>query len=315
MQHKFSIVAGTANKPLADSIASRLGQPLCPTDVERFSDGEIRVEIRANVRGSDVYIIQPTCSPANDTLMELMLIVDALRKSSAAKITAVVPYFGYARQDRRPGTSRTPISASVAARMLESVGVDHVITIDLHATQIQGFFSIPVDNLGAQPLFVRDIKSKHPCPIIVSPDVGGVARARAVAAQLNNADLAIVDKRRARHNTSEVMNIIGDVEQRTCVIIDDMVDTAGTLAKAANALIEVGGASSVVAYATHGVLSGSALSNLEGSLLTELVITDTIPRMHDSPKIRQITTANLLAESITRDQQGSSLSELSNQLN
>lgn len=307
------LFAGTANRKLAQQVATKLNMSLERIDVERFSDGEIRIELRDNVRGCTAFIIQPTCAPANDTLMEVMLIADALRRSSVQKIVAVIPYFGYARQDRRPGYTRVPISASVVAHMLESVGINHVITVDLHATQIQGFFQIPVDNLGAQSLFVSDIyhRWRDENPIIVSPDVGGVARARATAKQLQNMDLAIVDKRREKANESEVMNIIGDVTDRTCIMIDDMVDTAGTLAKAANALIDVGGARRVVAYATHGVLSGKARDNLDNSKLTELVITDTIP-LHDSmsSKVRQISIAHLLAETIGRVQNGRSVSEI-----
>jgi len=315
MNGEIKLFAGTANRKLAQAIAQKLNIGLERVDVERFSDGEIRVELKDNVRGCTAFIIQPTCAPANDTLMETMLIADALRRSSVQKIVAVIPYFGYARQDRRPGYSRVPISASVVAHMLEGVGIDHVVTIDLHATQIQGFFTIPVDNMGAQSLFVSDIyhRWRTENPIIVSPDVGGVARARATASQLNNMELAIVDKRRERANESEVMNIIGNVEDRTCIMIDDMVDTAGTLAKAANALIDRGGARRVVAYASHGVLSGKALTNLAESKLEELVVTDSIP-LTDSfvgfEKVRQISVASLLAETIKRVHNGTSVSEI-----
>lgn len=309
------IFAGTANKKLAQQVAAKLGTTLERTEVKRFSDGEIAVELKDNVRGCHAYIIQPTCAPANDTLMELLLMADALRRSSARDITAVIPYYGYARQDRRPGYSRVPISSRVVADMLESVGIHHFVTVDLHATQIQGFFHQPVDNISATNLFVSDIYHRwmDENPIIVSPDVGGVARARHVAKHLKDMDLAIVDKRRPKANVSEVMNIIGDVSDRTCIIIDDMVDTAGTLAKGANALIDVGGARRVVAYASHGVLSGSALQNLSDSKLQELVVTDSIPLRDEfigNNKIRQIGIANLLAETIQRIHTGRSISEI-----
>ena len=307
----IKLFAGTANKRLATQIANKLQLQLEPVHVERFSDGEIRVELSNNVRGSSAFVIQPTCAPANDSLMELLLMVDALRRSSAAEITAVIPYFGYARQDRRPGYSRVPISAKVMATMIEAAGVDHVITMDLHANQIQGFFNIPVDNISATNLFVSDIYHKWmtESPIIVSPDVGGVARARHVAKHLQDMDLAIIDKRRPKSNVAEVMNIIGDVTDRTCIIVDDIVDTAGTLGKAADALMQIGKARRVIAYATHPVLSGKAMENLDASLLQQLVVTDTIPLPTNvSQKVRQISTANLLAETITRVSQGASLS-------
>lgn len=307
----IKLFAGTANKRLATQIANKLQLQLEPVHVERFSDGEIRVELSNNVRGSRAFVIQPTCAPANDSLMELLLMVDALRRSSAAEITAVIPYFGYARQDRRPGYSRVPISAKVMATMIEAAGVDHVITMDLHANQIQGFFNIPVDNISATNLFVSDIYHKWmtESPIIVSPDVGGVARARHVAKHLQDMDLAIIDKRRPKSNVAEVMNIIGDVTDRTCIIVDDIVDTAGTLGKAADALMQIGKARRVIAYATHPVLSGKAMENLDASLLQQLVVTDTIPLPTNvSQKVRQISTANLLAETITRVSQGASLS-------
>lgn len=323
---ELKLFTGTANLRLATDIAAKLDIPLEKTDIARFSDGEIRVEIRNNVRGCDAVIVQPTCAPTNDTLMELVLMVDALRRSSARSITAVIPYYGYSRQDRRPGYSRVPISASVVANMLEGVGVNHVVTFDIHATQIQGFFKVPVDNIAATQLFVADIYSHwmDENPIIVSPDVGGVARARGVAKLLNNMDLAIVDKRRERANQSEVMNIIGDVRDRTCIMIDDMVDTAGTMCKAADALIDVGGARRVVSYATHGVLSGNAPKNLENSKLHELVICDTIPldqrRFEEygwsigmvirPSKIRVLSAAGLLAETIERIHNGQSISEI-----
>jgi ribose-phosphate pyrophosphokinase len=309
---EMKLFAGTANLTLAKAISAKLGIPLQQTEVQRFSDGEIRVELMENVRGCKAFIIQPTCAPANDNLMELLLMADALRRSSVEEIIAVIPYFGYARQDRRPGYTRVPISASVVAHMIEAAGIDHVITVDLHATQIQGFFQVPVDNITAVNLFVSDVYHKwmDENPIIVSPDVGGVARARSVAKNLKDMDLAIVDKRRPKANVSEVMNIIGDVSDRTCIMIDDMVDTAGTLAKAANALIEVGGARRVIAYASHGVLSGKALDNIEGSKLHQLVITDTIPLKYTSDKVRQISMATLLAETITRVASGASLRQM-----
>lgn len=312
MNDDIKLYAGTANRPLAQAIATKLDLPLEPMTIERFSDGEIRVELEKNARGSKAFIIQPVCAPANDNLMELMLIADALRRSSAKEIYAVVPYYGYARQDRRPGYSRVPISARVVATMLEGVGVNHVVTIDLHATQIQGFFHIPVDNISASNLFVNDIYHRwmDENPIIVSPDVGGVARARAVAKSLKDMDLAIVDKRRPKANVSEVMNIIGDVTDRTCIMIDDMVDTAGTLGKAANALIDVGGARRVIAYATHGVLSGKAPTNLTDSKLQELVVTDTIPvGPQFANKVRTLSTAHILAETIARVSKGGSIKE------
>jgi len=334
MNGEMKLFAGTANPKLAEGVAKKLGVKLERTEVTRFSDGEIRVELRDNVRGCHAYVIQPTCAPANDTLMELALMADALKRSAAQKVIAVIPYYGYARQDRRPGFSRVPISARVTADILQSAGVDHVMVIDLHATQIQGFFHIPVDNLTASNLFVSDIyhKWRDENPIIVSPDVGGVARARHVAKLAQDIDLAIVDKRRPKANVSEVMNIIGDVTDRTCIIIDDMVDTAGTLAKAANALIERGGARRVIAYATHGVLSGAAVENLNNSLLEELIVTDSIPLrsefetvnliqiseddreeatiVQSKSKVRQISCAHTLAEAINRIHTGRSISEI-----
>jgi ribose-phosphate pyrophosphokinase len=306
------LFAGTANPTLASQVAAKLATRLEPMTIKRFSDGESFVELEQNVRGSKAFILQPTCAPTNDSLMELMLIADALRRSSAGEIYAVIPYFGYARQDRRPGYSRVPISARVAATMLEGVGIDHVITIDLHATQIQGFFHIPVDNLTASNLFVNDIYHRwmNENPIIVSPDVGGVARARHVAKHLKDMELAIVDKRRPKANVSEVMNIIGDVEDRTCIIVDDMVDTAGTLAKAAKALMDRG-ARRCVAYASHGVLSGAAYDNIRGSVLHELVVTDSIPLVaNHNAQIRQVSVANMIADTITRVSQGGSVKEL-----
>jgi len=282
-------------------------------DVSQFSDGEISVEIHENVRGKDVFVIQPTCAPTNDNLMELLLTIDALRRASASRITAVVPYFGYARQDRRVRSARVPISAKVVADMMVSVGVDRVLTVDLHAEQIQGFFTCPVDNVYASPILNDDIvASKFKDVVVVSPDIGGVVRARAIAKQLDDADLAIIDKRRPRANESEVMNLIGDVEGRTAIMVDDMVDTAGTLCSAANALKERG-AKKVVAYCTHAVLSGKALDNVRNSQLDELVVTDTIPLSAEArsiSKIRQLTIADLLAESIRRVSNEESISAL-----
>ena len=317
----IKIFSGTANRPLAQEIASKItingvtGIALEPVDMMRFSDGEIRVELRNNVRGCKAYIIQPTCAPTNDNLMEMILLADALRRSSVESVTAVIPYYGYSRQDRRPGYSRVPISARIVADLIETVGIDHVVTVDIHASQIQGFFHIPVDNISANQLFVADIYSKwmDENPIIVSPDVGGTARARALAKHLDNMDLAIVDKRRPTANVAEVMNIVGDVHDRTCIVIDDMVDTAGTLVQGANALIEVGGARRVVAYATHGVLSGKARKNIDGSLLTELVVTNTIPlspSLVGCSKIRQISIGGILAETIQRIHDGVSISAI-----
>lgn len=320
MPTDFKIFSGTANPKLAIQIANKIerdnyvGVGVEPTEITRFSDGEIRVEIQQNVRGSQAFIIQPTCAPTNDNLMELILLADALRRSSVKEVIAVIPYYGYSRQDRRPGYSRVPISARIVADMIETVGIDHIVTLDIHASQIQGFFHIPVDNISATQLFVGDIFSKwmDENPIIVSPDVGGVARARALAKHLNNMDLAIVDKRRPKANVSEVMNIIGDVEDRTCIIVDDMVDTAGTLCKGTDALIEVGGARRVVAYATHGVLSGSAEINIAQSKLQELVITDSIPLSNNfiGSKVRQLSISGILAETISRISSGKSISEI-----
>jgi ribose-phosphate pyrophosphokinase len=282
-------------------------------EVGRFSDGEVSVEIEDNVRGKDVFIIQPTCAPTNDNLMELIVLADCLRRASATRITAVIPYFGYARQDRRVRSARVPITAKVVADMLCSIGIDRVLTIDLHADQIQGFFSIPVDNIYAAPVLLLDIeRNEYENLMIVSPDVGGVVRARAIAKQLDDADLAIIDKRRPKANESEVMHIIGDVDGRTCIMIDDMVDTAGTLCAAANALKQ-NGATKVIAYCTHAVLSGNAITNLDGSTIDELVVTDTIPLTDEAtanPKIRQLSIADELAESIRRVSNEESLSAL-----
>ncbi len=300
----IKIFSGNSNPELAGEIISKLGLPQGQALVTKFSDGESQVEILENVRGCDVFIIQPTCGPSPaETLMELLVIVDALRRSSAARITAVVPYFGYSRQDRRSRLTRVPITAKLAAKLVEASGVDRILTVDLHADQIQGFFNIPIDNIYAQPVLVEDILVKnYQDMVVVSPDVGGVVRARAAAKRLNDSDLAIIDKRRPAPNMVKVMNIIGDIEDRTCIIIDDMVDTAGTLCQAADILMEKG-AKEVVAYATHAVLSGNAVKNIEKSGLTELVTTNTIPLSEDAvscSKIRQLSIATTLAEVIKR---------------
>ncbi len=298
---------------LAQSVATHLNMPLGRATVGRFSDGEIFVEIMENVRGKDVFIIQPTCSPANDHLMEILVLVDAVRRASAARVTTVIPYFGYSRQDRRPRSARVPITAKVVANMITSVGTDRVLTMDLHADQIQGFFDLPVDNIYASPVLLGDVwKKKHPNLMVVSPDVGGVVRARALAKQLDDADLAIIDKRRPRPNEARVMHIIGDVRDRTCVLIDDLVDTAGTLCHAAQALKEHG-AAQVMAYCTHPVLSGKAIDNINNSQLDELVVTDTIPlspAAQSCPKIRQLSIAEMLAETIRRISEEESVSSL-----
>jgi len=307
------VFSGNANPKLANDIAARLQLPLGKAVVGRFSDGEIMVEIMENVRGRDVFILQPTCAPTNENLMELMVMVDAVRRASAARVTAVMPYFGYARQDRRPRSARVPITAKVVADMIATVGTDRVLTVDLHADQIQGFFNIPVDNVYASPVLLGDVwRQKYPDLMVVSPDVGGVVRARALAKRLDDADLAIIDKRRPRANVAKVMHIIGEVEGRSCVIIDDLVDTAGTLCQAAKALKEHG-AVRVVAYCTHAVLSGPAVDNINNSVLDELVVTDTIPL---SPaaiacnRIRQLSIAEMLAETIRRVSDEESVSSL-----
>ena len=309
----FMVFAGNANRALAQAIADHLNLKLGKAAVGRFSDGEIQVEIMENVRGQDVFIIQPTCRPTNDNLMELLVMVDAIRRSSAARITTVIPYFGYSRQDRRPRSARVPITAKLVADMLAKAGADRVLTVDLHADQIAGFFDIPVDNVYASPILLGDVwKQKYPNMVVVSPDVGGVVRARALAKRLDDTDLAIIDKRRPKPNEAKVMNIIGEVEGRTCVIIDDMVDTAGTLCKAAGALKDHG-ALKVVAYITHPVLSGKAIENIRVSRLDELVVTDTIPLAEEAKalgRIRQLSTANMLAESIDRVHQEQSVSSL-----
>ncbi len=307
------IFSGNANLVLANNIAHELNVAMGKVVVGRFSDGEVMVEIMENVRGRDVYLVQPTCAPAADNFMELLVMVDALKRASASRVTAVMPYFGYARQDRRPRSARVPITAKVAAKMISTVGTDRVVTVDLHADQIQGFFDIPVDNVYASPLTLADIwqrQSRYDI-IVVSPDVGGVVRARAIAKRLD-ADLAIIDKRRPRANVANVMNIIGDVRDKCCVLVDDMVDTAGTLCAAAAALKEKG-ASRVVAYCVHPVLSGPAVDNISRSLLDEVVVTDTIPLSEAAlscGKIRQLSVAQILAETIRRMAQGESVSSL-----
>jgi len=307
------IFGGNANPVLTQNIAAYLQQPIGKVSISHFSDGETSVEILENVRGGDVFVVQPTCNPTNDNLMDLLVMVDAMRRASADRITAVIPYYGYARQDRRVRSARVPISAKLVANMLSVAGVDRVLTVDLHAEQIQGFFDIPVDNVYGSPLLLLDIwRSKYPNLIVVSPDVGGVVRARAVAKQLDDSDLAIIDKRRPQSNQAQVMHIIGDVKDRTCVIIDDMVDTAGTLCKAAEAL-KAHGANKVVALATHPVLSGPAISNLEASELDELVVTDTIPLSEEASKckvIRQLSVADLLGETIRRIHEDESVSSV-----
>lgn len=307
------IFSGNANPGLALQAANRLKMALGKISVGRFSDGEVMVEVNQNVRGQDCYIMQPVSAPTNDNLMEMLVIADALRRASAARITAVIPYLGYARQDRRSRSARVPISAKVVANMITAAGIDRVLTVDLHADQIQGFFDIPLDNVYASPVLLGDLwKHKYPDLMVVSPDVGGVVRARALAKRLDDTDLAIIDKRRPNPNQSEVMNIIGDVSGRTCVIIDDLVDTAGTLGNAAGALKDCG-AKKVVAYCTHAVLSGAALKNIADSRLDELVVTDTIPLRADAAvcgRIRQLSVAALLAESMRRIAEGESLSSM-----
>lgn len=306
------IFGGNANQRLTQNIAAYLQQPLGKIQLTRFSDGETSVEILENVRGGDVFIIQPVCAPTNDNLMDLLVMIDAVRRSSAARITAVVPYYGYARQDRRVRSARVPITAKLVANMLSTAGIDRVLTVDVHAEQIQGFFDIPVDNVYASPLLLLDIwRSKYENLVVVSPDVGGVVRARAVAKQLDS-ELAIIDKRRPQANQAQVMHIIGEVAERTCVIIDDMVDTAGTLCKAAEALKEHG-AKRVVALATHPVLSGKAIDNLNASVLDELVVTDTIPLSEAAKvcgRIRQLSVADLLGETIRRIHEDESVSSV-----
>jgi len=305
------VFTGNANPELANSVVERLCLPLGDATISKFSDGEVAIDLLENVRGADVFIIQPTCQPTNDNLMEVIFMADALRRASAGRITAVIPYFGYARQDRRPRSSRTPISAKAVADMLTVVGIDRILTVDLHAEQIQGFFSIPVDNIYGSPILLDDIqKQGYEEMVIVSPDVGGVVRARALAKQLG-ADLAIIDKRRPKANQAEIMHIIGDVSDRTCILVDDMVDTAGTLCQAAEALTKFG-AKKVVAYATHPVLSGPAVERITKSHI-ELVVTDTIPLSSEAKncaKIRQLSMAGILAEAIRRVSNEESISAM-----
>jgi ribose-phosphate pyrophosphokinase len=307
------VFAGNANPQLAQDIIKHLNLPLGQAVTSRFRDGEVMVEIMENVRGKDVFIVQPTCYPTNDNIMELLLMVDALRRSSAVRITTVIPYFGYSRQDRRPRSVRVPISAKAVANMVTSVGVDRVLTVDLHADQIQGFFDIPVDNVYATSVMLRDIWDQNlPDLRVVSPDVGGVVRARALAKRLNDAELAIIDKRRPSPNEAQVMHVIGDVEGQHCIVVDDMVDTGGTLCQAAAAL-KGEGAASVRAYCTHAVLSGRAVENFENSILDEVVVSDTIP-LRDAALnckiIRQVSVAGLLAETMRRIHLEESVSSL-----
>ena len=311
---KFDIFTGTANTALAEEVCNILNVPLAPLDIGYFSDGEIKVEIEANVRGHDTFIIQSTCAPSNKNVMELMFLADALKRSSASRVTAIVPYFGYARQDRRVRSARVPISAKVVADMFDAVGIDRVLTVDLHSETIQGFFDMPADNVYATKLMVDDIKAnneRHEI-IVVSPDVGGVVRSRALAKQLDGTDLAIIDKRRAAANQSEVMNIIGDINGKVCIVPDDIIDTAGTLCNAADALKEKG-AAAVKAYITHPVLSGPAIERLENSAIDELVVTNSIllsPEAQKCSKIRVISLSSTIAECITRLSNQRSLSEL-----
>ena len=306
------VFTGNANPKLAQAVTKYLNIPLGSATVNRFSDGEVMVQLLDNVRGKDVFILQSTCAPTNDNLMELMIMVDALKRASARRITAAIPYYGYARQDRRPRSARVAISAKVVANMLQAVGVDRVLTMDLHADQIQGFFDIPVDNIYATPVLLNDlVERKYDDLMVVSPDVGGVVRARAMAKALE-VDLAIIDKRRPRANVAEIMNIIGEVKGRTCVITDDIVDTAGTLCNAAGALKERG-AKRVVAYITHPVLSGAAVERIMNSALDELVVTDTIPlsaAAEASPKIRQVSCAAIIGETLSRIAREDSVSNL-----
>lgn len=314
VNEELLLFSGSANPRLAQAVARRLGCPLGKASVGQFSDGETSVEIMENVREHKVFVVQPTCAPAAEHLIELCAMVDALKRASAASVTAVIPYFGYARQDRRPRNARVPITAKVAADIIASVGTDRVLTIDLHADQIQGFFDIPLDNVYATPLLLADIWKRFDLReiVVVAPDVGGVVRARALAKRLDDADLVIIDKRRPRANETVVMNIIGDVQGRDCLLIDDIADTAGTLCKAAAALKERG-ARRVVAYIVHPVLSGSAIQNIENSAIDELVVTDTIPlktEARNCSRIRQLSVADMLAETIRRISEGESVSEM-----
>jgi ribose-phosphate pyrophosphokinase len=308
------VFTGNANRPLAEAVCKELGIRLGKAQVGRFSDGEVQVEIEENVRRQEVFVMQPTCAPSAENLVELLVLIDALKRASGSSVTAVVPYFGYARQDRRPRSARVPITAKVAAQMFSTVDTDRVLTVDLHADQIQGFFDIPVDNVYASPLLLADIWRAYGTDnlIVVSPDVGGVVRARAIAKRLDDAELAIIDKRRPKANVATVMNIIGDVSGKICVLVDDIVDTAGTLCAAATALKQQG-AIKVVAYCTHPVLSGAAIDNINRSQLDELVVTDTIPlsdAARTCKKIRQLSVAELLAETIRRIAFGESVSSL-----
>jgi len=310
----MKIFAGNATPELAKKIADRLYIGLGEAKVGSFSDGEISVEITENVRGADVFIIQSTCAPTNNNLMELIVMVDALRRASAGRITAVMPYFGYARQDRRVRSARVPITAKVVADFLSSVGVDRVLTVDLHAEQIQGFFDVPVDNVFGTPILLEDMETRNlENPVVVSPDIGGVVRARAVAKLLDDADLAIIDKRRPKANVAQVMHIIGDVQGRDCIIVDDMIDTGGTLAKAAAALKEHG-ANRVFAYATHPVLSGNAAENLKNSVIDEVIVTDSIPLSDDikalGDRVKQLTLSGMLSEAIRRVSNEESISAM-----
>ena len=310
---EMMVFTGSSNPELSQHIVQKLGLRLGSATIGRFSDGETSIEIDENVRGKDVFIIQSTCAPTNDNLMELILMIDALRRSSATRITAVVPYFGYSRQDRRVRSGRVPISAKVVADMMAKAGVNRVLTVDLHAEQIQGFFDVPVDNCYGSAVLIDDIeRQRYENALVVSPDIGGVVRARAIAKQLNDLDLAIIDKRRPKANESQVMHIIGEVEGRTCLVIDDMVDTAGTLCKAAQALKD-NGAARVIAYCTHAVLSGKAISNISASVLDELVVTDTIPLSAEGrgcDRIRVLSSASLLAEAVRRVSNEESISAM-----
>ena len=307
------IFSGSSNPALAERVVAELRIDLGRAKVSRFSDGEVNVEIHENVRGCDAFVLQSTCAPTNDNLMELVIMADAIRRASAHRVTAVVPYYGYARQDRRPRSARVPISAKVVANMLDSVGVNRLLTVDLHADQIQGYFEMPVDNVYGSPVLVDHIATRgYKDPVVVSPDVGGVVRARAIAKQLNDLDLAIIDKRRPQANESRVMNVIGDVSGRTCILVDDIVDTAGTLCTAAAALKDEG-AISVVAYITHPVLSGPAVKRIAKSAIDEMVVTDTIPLCDAAAacsKIRQLSLDRLLAEAIRRVSHEESLSAM-----
>jgi len=307
------VFTGNANPELAQAIAENLGVPMGRANVGSFSDGEVMVEIMENVRGRDIYLIQPTCQPTAENFMELLVMIDALKRASAYRVTSIIPYFGYARQDRRPRSSRVPITSKVAARMISVAGTDRVVTVDLHADQIQGFFDVPVDNVYASPLTLADIWKHYTSDeiIVVSPDVGGVVRARAIAKRLD-CELAIIDKRRPRANEATVMNLIGDVEGKICVLVDDMIDTAGTLCSAAGALKDKG-ANKVVAYCVHPVLSGKAIDNINNSRIDEIVVTDTIPlsqAARDIGCIRQLSVAQMLAETIRRMAEGESVSSL-----